>query len=509
MRDARLLVVLAMALGLIVLGGVLVPIVLTTISPSPVRGPELMASAAPEGKIEPLPAPPPEIDKLSAVFRMVAKRVKPAVVAVGVSQTITESGPQSLDDFLHRYFGMGPDEGGGPAPRRQFQRQGLGSGVIVDAGGYILTNNHVVADATDISVHMADGRVFKGKVVGADPPSDIAVIHIDADHLPVAVLGDSSECEVGDLVLAIGSPLGLEQTVTMGIISATGRSGVGITEYENFLQTDAAINPGSSGGPLVNMKGQVIGINSAIASRSGGYMGVGFTVPSSMASEVMKRIREKGSVVRGWIGVGIQPLTPEMAESMKLKSAEGVLISQVFDGGPAAKSGLKVGDVVIEIGGKPVKLPYDLQSAIAWSEPGSKVSLVVMRDGKRETLKIDVERRPDNPSVATGKGGGGADSGAAVEMKDLGIEVSGVTPEATQRYGYKAGQGVLITDVDPAGLGARAGLRPGMLILQAAGQKTASTADLKAALKSADLAKGLPMLVRQADRQMFILIRKR
>jgi len=506
MRDLRLLVVLVLALGLTVVGGVLVPVVLTMTSPSPVRGPTPMASASSAEKIEPLPAIPPEIDKLSEAFRAVAKRVKPAVVAVGVSQTITESGPQSLDEFLRRYFGMEPDDS--TAPRRRFQRQGLGSGVIVDAAGYILTNNHVVADATEITVRLADGRDFKAKVVGADPPSDIALLRIEADHLPVASLGDSSRCEVGDLVLAIGSPFGLEQTVTMGIISATGRGGVHITDFEDFLQTDAAINPGNSGGPLVNMKGQVIGINSAIATRSGGYMGVGFTVPSNMAAEVMKRIRDKGVVVRGWIGVGIQPLTLELAESMKLKSVEGVLISQVFEGGPAAKAGVKVGDVIAEVNSKPVKTPYDLQSAVAWSEPGTKVPLVVLRDGKRETLKVDVERRPENPSVAAGKGGG-AESGTQVALKDLGIEVSGVTGDAAQRYGYKAGQGVLITDVDPAGLGARAGLRPGMLILQAAGQKTASTADLAGALKTADLAKGLQMLVRQGDRQMFILVKKR
>ena len=513
MRDVRLLIVLVAALGLIAVGGILVPVLLYwTLTPAPgAPGPAPVAvadepaqsapqAAAPAEEAPPVPA---HVDRLSEAFRAAAKRVRPAVVAIGTSQTVESNvTPFGLpDDFLRRFFGMEPDES--PAPQRKFRRQGLGSGVIVDPDGYLLTNNHVVAGADEIMVRLADGREFKAEVVGADPPTEIAVIRIKADRLPVAELGDSDSLEVGDWVLAVGAPFGLEQTVTSGIISATGRAGVGIADYESFLQTDAAINPGNSGGPLVNMRGQVVGINTAIASRSGGYMGVGFAVPINLAREIMSRIREKGEVVRGWLGVAIQKLTPEMADSMKLGGREGALISQVFEGGPADKAGIKVGDVILELDGKPVKTPADLQNAVAWIEPGKKIPLLVLRDGERLNLAAEVEKRSDQPEVAK------AEPGAPAEVKDLGIQISNVPPEAAGRFGYKPGQGVLITGVDAAGLAARAGLRPGMLILHVGGRKVATIAEFQEAMKGASLAKGIPFLVRDGDRQMFILLKKR
>jgi len=503
MGYRRLLVVLVLSLGIIVLTGVAVPILLNQGLPSGEQGPTVMVSAA-EGKQEPLPAIPPEVNQISEAFRAVAKRVKPAVVAIGVSQTVEQpTVPGGADEFLRRFFGVEPDEEGGRGPTRKFRRQGLGSGVIVDADGYILTNNHVVAEADKITVRLADGRDFEAKVIGTDPPTDVAVIQIKAERLPVAQLGNSDKAEVGDLVLAIGSPFGLEQTVTFGMISATGRGGVGITDYENFLQTDAAINPGNSGGPLVDMRGQVIGINTAIASRSGGYMGVGFSVPITLAAEVMKRIRETGHVVRGWLGVGIQRLTPELAESMKLKTEEGVLISQVFEGGPAAKAGLKARDVVLEYNGKPMKTSYDLQSAVAWTKPGTPGALVILRDGKRMNLKVEVEERPSRPELA------GVDKGGPAEMKDLGLEVANLTAETAQRYGYRQGQGVLITDVEPGSVASMVNLKRGMLILEVARQKVTSVTELRQAMKKADLAKGIPLLVRAGDRETFVVLRKR
>jgi serine protease Do len=498
MSYGRLVSVLVVALGIIVVAGVAVPILLNRAVPA--GGPGLSASLS-AAEQEPLPPIPADVDRLQEAFRAVAKRVKPAVVAIGVSQTVEAPGiPFGSNEFLRRFFGFEPDERGGPT--RKFERQGLGSGVIVDSGGYILTNNHVVAEADQITVHLADGREFKAKVIGTDPATDIAVIHIKAEHLPVAQLGNSDKVEVGDLVLAIGSPFALEQTVTMGIISATGRAGIGITDYENFLQTDAAINPGNSGGPLVNMRGQVIGVNTAIASRSGGYMGVGFSVPISLASEVTKRIRETGKVVRGWLGVTIQHLTPELAQSMKLKSDEGVLISQVNAGGPAAKAGLRDGDVVVEYNGKPVKAPYDLQSAVAWTAPGTTAALVVIRDGKRVTLRAEVEKRPSRPELARAERSTGP-----TELKELGLQVSSLTPEAAQRYGYRAGQGVLISEVEPGSPAGRAGLKRGMLIIEVGGQKVAGVAEFRQAVRKADLAKGVPMLVRSGDRQMFVVLK--
>ena len=505
MRDVRLLLVLVMALGIIVVGGVAIPMLLNLAAPPAERAAPPGAQAAEEAP--PLPPMPADLDRLSERFRAVAKRVKPVVVAIGVSQTVETSwGPFRGDDFFRRFFGpyFGDRDRDGPSDRkRKFQRRGLGSGIIVDSKGYILTNNHVVEDADEITVRLADGREFDAEVIGGDPPTEIAVIRIKATNLPVARLGDSKKMEVGDWVLAVGSPFGLEQTVTSGIISATGRHGVGITDYENFIQTDAAINPGNSGGPLVNMNGEVIGVNTAIASRSGGYMGIGFAVPVDMAREVMKRLREKGTVVRGWLGVGIQLLTKDMAESMKLRDNEGVLVSEVFDDGPAHKAGVKVGDVILEFNRKRVTGPAQLQSAVAWTEPGSQVEVLILRDGKRRTLKVKVEKRSDQPQVARAK------PGAPAEIDDLGIEVSAVTDQAADRYGYERGQGVLITNADPGGMGWRAGLREGMLILQVAGKKVTTVAQLTAALTKADLAKGLPMLVREGDRQMFILIKKR
>ena len=501
MSYGRLAIVLVMALGIIVLAAVAVPMLLNMGMPQSEPNPASTLSAAEQ---EPLPPVPADVDRIQEALRAVAKRVKPAVVAVGVSQTVeAPMVPFGSDEFLRRFFGVEPDERGRGGSTRRFERQGLGSGVVVDADGYILTNNHVVAEADQISVRLADGRDFKARVIGTDPATDIAVIHIKADHLPVAQLGNSDKVEVGDLALAIGSPFGLEQTVTMGIISATGRAGMGITDYEYFLQTDAAINPGNSGGPLVNLRGQVIGVNTAIASRSGGYMGVGFSVPINLASEVMKRIRQTGKVVRGWLGVGIQPLTPELAQSMKLKADEGVVISQVFGGGPAAKAGLKAGDVVLEYNGKPVKASYDLQSAVAWTAPGTSATLTIVRDGKRMTLKVEVEERPSRPELAKAERSGGQ-----TELKELGLQVSAVTPEAAQRYGYRAGQGVLITEVEPGSPAGIAGLKRGMLIVEVAGQKAASVAEFRQAVRKADLARGIPMLVRTGDRQTFIVLKK-
>ena len=514
MRDVKLLIVLVMSLGIIVAGGVAVPVALNLISPT--VGDRLSPSLnAAEEKREPLKVPA-AVEALSQAYRDVAKRVGPAVVAIGVSQTVNmPSSPFGGNEELFRRF-FGGEQGGpgmpgmpgsprsGRAPRQQkFQRQGLGSGVIIDPDGYILTNNHVVADADTISVKLADGREFKGEVVGTDPPTEIAVIRIKAERLPVAELGDVSKMEVGDLVMAIGSPFGLTKTVTTGIVSAVGRHGVGITDYENFIQTDAAINPGNSGGPLVNMHGQVIGINTAIATRTGGYMGVGFAVPIDLAKQVMEQIRKHGKVTRGWLGVAIQPLTKDMAESMKLKAEEGALVSQVFEDGPAGKAGIKAGDVILSFNGKPVKDPNSLQEAVAWTPPDSKADVVVLRDGKRLTLKVTVEKRADQPELVR------AEEGAPFDLKELGMQVGNLSADEAKTLGYKVGQGVLITEVEDGGVAEAAGLRQGMLVLQVAGQKTTTVAELKAAMKGADLAKGVPMLVRLGDSQRFVLLKKR
>ncbi|MFO8012176.1 MAG: DegQ family serine endoprotease [Phycisphaerae bacterium] len=505
MRDVRLLIVLVLALGIIVIGGVAIPMLLSLTSPGdvPVARPD--AWAAPR-KLEPLPPVPEGLDRLSQRFRAVAKHIRPAVVAIGVSKTVEASPWPFGEDFFRRFFGR---QFRGPGGDRKFEQRGLGSGVIVSPDGYILTNNHVVAEADEITVRLSDGREFSAEVIGTDPPSEIAVVRIDADEeLPVAKLGDESKMEVGDWVLAVGSPFGLEQTVTSGIISATGRHGVGITEYENFIQTDAAINPGNSGGPLVNMNGEVVGINTAIASRSGGYMGIGFAVPINMARKVMNRLVEEGEVVRGWLGVSIQPLTAEMAESMDISEEEGVLISQVFDDTPAAEGGIQAGDVVLEYNGKTVGDPSELQSAVAWTKPGTKAKVLLVRGGKRKTVTVEIARRPDRPDLARARTGGRGGAGSA-DLGEIGLQVSGVTPEAKERFGYEEGQGVLVTGVETGSLASRAGLEEGMLILQAGGKDVSRVRDLEKIVEETDLERGLPLLVRAGDRQMFILLKKK
>jgi len=495
--------VLVVSMAVIVAGGLGVPFLWTLTTPGE-RAAVSSASGA-ETALKDIPSDALAIaDKLSELYRAAAGRVSPAVVAVSTSATVTEQiSPfgDLPDDMLRKFFGQEMPGFGPQSPPQKFERRGLGSGVIVDAEGYILTNNHVVKDAQDIKVHLQDGRDFKAKVNSTDPMTDVAVIKIEATHLPTAELGDSDKMQPGDLVIAIGAPFGLEWTVTAGIVSATSRHGVGVADYESFIQTDAAINPGNSGGPLINTRGQVIGLNTAIASQSGGYQGVGFAVPSNLARQVMEQLRKTGEVVRGWLGVSIQKLTPELAESMKLKATAGVLVSQALEGGPAEKAGLKTGDVIVEFGGKPVKSPDELQTAVAWTAPGTKVDVVVMRDGKRVDLKVTVEKRAAGVEMA-------AAPGAPSALKDLGIQVSGITPDAIQKYGYKPGQGVLITKVDPGGLGDMAGLKAGMLILKVGDQAVKSVAELETAMGKVDLAKGVPLLVRSGQNQIFVLLKK-
>ena len=469
--------------------------------------PAALAARPGAGAPEPDAPSVPTLDQFSAALRAATRRAAPSVVAIATTQSVEVPAiPFGFgEDFLRRFFGIEPEEGppGRRAPARRIPRQGLGSGIIVSKDGYVLTNNHVVAGADEIKVVLADGAEHKGKIVGTDPPTDVALVKIEAQDLPVAALGNSDQVEVGDWVLAIGAPMGLQKTVTAGIISAKGRASVGIADYEDFIQTDAAINPGNSGGPLVNMRGEVIGLNTAIASRTGGYMGIGFAVPVNMARDVMDRLKDKGEVVRGWLGVGIQNVTKDMAASMKLPGDQGVLVNQVFEDGPAAKAGLEAGDVIIEYDGKPVKDVLELRTQVAWAAPGKSVPVVVLRDGKKKALTIQIGRRSEAPPVA------GAEPAEPDEFKELGLEVGPVTPEAAQRYGYESGQGVLITAVAPTSPAADADLEPGMLVLRVAGRKVATVAEFREALKGADLARGVPLLVRAAKSQMFVLLKKK
>jgi serine protease Do len=334
------------------------------------------------------------LTKTGQAIAEIVEEVKPAIVNISTTRTIkVQKGPEQFfnDPFFRRFFG---EEWPSRAPKER-KAMSLGSGVIVDPKGYILTSNHVIQGAEDIEVTLSDKREFKGKSIGTDPMTDIAVVKIDAEHLQTIKWGDSDRLKVGETVLAIGSPYGLAGTVTMGIVSAVGRANVGIASYEDFIQTDAAINPGNSGGALVNVRGELIGINTAIFSTTGGYQGIGFAVPSNMAEAVMDSLIKKGKVIRGWLGVTIQGLTPELAKQFNIKEEEkGVLVSDIIEGSPAEKAGIQRGDVIIEFEGKKIDEPYQLRNMVANTAPGQEVVIKIIREDKTETKKVTIGELP-------------------------------------------------------------------------------------------------------------------
>jgi serine protease Do len=397
-----------------------------------------------------------EVTGLPRSFADIVVKVKPAVVNISTITTVKIPGspfrhffsPEERDpfsDFFHRFFGDIPD--------REMKQQSLGSGFIIDKDGYIITNNHVVEGAEEIKVKLADGREFKAKVAGRDPKTDLALIKISSlfKNLPVLLLGDSDRIRVGDWVLAVGNPFGLEHTVTQGIISATGRV-IGSGPYDNFLQTDAPINPGNSGGPLVNMKGEVIGINTAIMASG---QGIGFAIPSNMAKTVVSQIREKGKVVRGWIGVSVQTVTPEMAQAFGLKDTKGALVGEVVPGGPAEAAGIKRGDVIISFDGKTVSGLSDLPVAVAETPVGKSAEVKVIREGKEFTLTIQVAEMPE---------GRIASAPANVPKGNLGISIDNINPRWRAEFKIRDRSGVVITDIAPDSPAAEAGLQSGDVI---------------------------------------------
>ena len=366
----------------------------------------------------------------------VAEAVKPTIVNISTTRTVKIQAGQNPfleDPFFRRFFG---DQSKMPKERKTAS---LGSGVIVSSDGYILTSSHVVQGADDINVTLSDKREFKGKIIGYDAMTDLGVIKIDADNLPTIKWGNSDKLRVGETVLAFGSPYGLSQTVTSGIVSAVGRANVGIADYEDFIQTDAAINPGNSGGALVNVKGELIGINTAIFSTSGGYQGIGFAIPTSMAKAVMDSLITKGKVIRGWLGVTIQPLTRELAKQFNLKEEKGALVGDVTEGGPAEKAGLQRGDVITEYEGKKVDEPYQLRNMVANTAPGQEVEIKIIRGSKTETKKVTVGEIPVQMQKPS-KG----------EFNNLlkGVTVQNLTPDVYSQLNLpKRLKGVVVSEV--------------------------------------------------------------
>jgi serine protease Do len=407
------------------------------------------------------------LTKTGQAMAEVAAAVKPAVVNISSTHTVkSQVSPHPFlnDPMFRKFFG---EEFGGAEKPKELKKASLGSGVIVDEDGYILTNSHVVKDADEIKIKLSDKREFKGKVIGMDPKTDLAIIKIEARNLPVLRMGDSGKMRVGETVIAIGNPFGLNQTVTSGIVSAVGRANVGIADYEDFIQTDAAINPGNSGGALVNVRGELIGINTAIFSTSGGYQGIGFAVPSNMAKTVMNSLIKNGKVVRGWLGVAIQPVTADLAKQFGLREEKGVLVGDVTEGSPAEKAGILRGDVIVEYDGKEVADPAGLRNMVAGTFPDSKVSMKVLRDGKPETITITVAELPASIQKT------------AMDFDNLlkGVQVQDVTPEIRNKLNIpKRAAGVIVTGMQE-GSAAEGVLTQGDMILEINRKKIESLKD--------------------------------
>ncbi len=468
--------------------------------------PDLKAQAG--GAPQPLDTPAlQKASDISTAFRQAADHIGPAVVSITSEKRIKFAGgsrpfgPQ-LPDELKRFFG---DDFGrffdSPLPEGGVQR-GFGSGIIVSQDGYVLTNNHVVDAADEVTVKSSTGDEYQAKVVGKDAKTDVAVLKIDAKGLRAAPLANSDEVQVGDWVIAVGGPFGLENTVTAGIISATGRNAVGIADYENFIQTDAAINPGNSGGPLVNLRGEVIGINTAIASRSGSNSGVGFAIPINMAKRIKDSLVEHGRVDRGYLGAMIQNLTKDLAKSFKYKGDKGVLIGDVTKDGPAEKAGLKSGDIVTKIDGKVMENASQLRNTVAATAPDTKVKVEVYRDGKRRTVEVKIGLLDDKVIVSQ--------SGDASSSTDLGLTVRTLTPQLAEELGQaKGATGVVVTEVEPGGLAATAGLRLKDVIVSVNGDTVKDAKDFREALKKHDLKEGIRLQVKSDGFSRFVFLRTR
>lgn len=432
----------------------------------------------------------------SRTFTAVAKKAIPAVVFIKAEGVLPEQNPYGQqgegpspydnfgDDFLQRFFGL---PRGGRAPRQQPQVS-QGSGFIVTSNGYVMTNAHVVKGADKITVVLNDSQELPASLIGADPHTDIAVLKIEGKDFPYLNFGNSDATEIGEWVIAIGSPFQLEASLTVGVISAKGRQNLKITDLENYIQTDAAINPGNSGGPLLDLNGDVIGINSAIATRSGGYMGIGFAIPSNMVVQIKDQIIEQGMVIRGHIGIALQPIDKEIAEAFNLDKIEGALVSEVFKDSPAEKGGLKQGDIIIELNGVPVKTVGAFRTEVAFMKPGSTITLKVNRKGEILSLPITIGKATDELV---------ASNGAVVQ---LGIEAQNLNPQIAAQLGYGASEeGVVITHIKPGSIAAQAGLRPGFLILAINHKKIKNLDDFNSAINELGKQKRILLLAKQGN----------
>jgi len=448
-------------------------------------------------------------------FAAVARQVSPAVVNIQVESARGAVSPEGAplgeawpfgEEFFRRFFGEpSPGLPPGESPGGQLPVVSQGSGFVFAAKqdsaphkSYILTNSHVVAGAETIRVKFSDGRESVAQIKGTDPKSDIAVLEVEASGLPALKWGDSAKLEVGEWVVAMGSPFGLSHTLTVGVVSAKGRTALGISAYEDFIQTDAAINPGNSGGPLLNLNGEVVGVNTAIFTRSGGYMGLGFAIPSNLARNIAEQLIETGEVIRGHLGVVIQPLTRELAQSFGLEQSQGILIAQVTEGAPADKAGLQQGDVIIGYQGKPVNDIGDFRNRVSLTAPGTRERLTILRDGKaREVTVVIGELTQEEASLP---------EEPLPTSNVLGLAVQTLTPDLAKQFNAKPGQGVVVTLVERESPAARVGITTGDIILEVNRKPVNSVTAFERAVKASEKDKRALLLIRAGTTQRYVVL---
>ena len=468
-----------------------------------------LPSHASEGGIE-------SLRQTGKAFSTVARKVSPSVVFINAETTAAgaEGAPFTSpfgdelpfgNEFFEYFFGQPlPGHPREETPQRKRRAVSQGSGFVFSSKDgllsdrtYILTNYHVVEGAEKINVKFQDGREFEAEIKGADPKSDVAVIKIKAGGLPALKWGDSSSLEVGEWALAIGNPFGLSHTLTVGVVSAKGRTSLGISDYEDFIQTDAAINPGNSGGPLVNLDGEVIGVNTAIVSRSGGYMGAGFAIPSNLARSIAQQLIDNGEVVRGYLGVVIQQLTRDLAESFDIKETQGILVAQVSEDTPADKAGLEAGDVIVSYQGRPVTDIGDFRNRVALTPPGSRESLIIIRGGDRKEIKVTIGKLGEDSPLA---------QAAEQSAEELGMSVQTLTPELARQFNAKPGLGVVVTQVTPGSIAAMAGIKTGDVVLEVDRKPVDSAAAFNRAVDDSSEDKRVLLLIASANAQRYVVL---